>query len=146
MNMETDIQRADKGLRFLVVLAFVGAIAVGAAGLVAFEGWLDEVRRLAPADAGRALRTAFAWISGSAIVLSLLLGLSLLRLGLRIQRAAQFPLPGTRVIRDTTILRGDVARRRGKVFLGFGVVLMLCALGLCAASWLLYSTVFMRAI
>ena len=140
-----EIQRADRRLRMLLVLAFVGAVAVGAVGLSVFEGWLDEVRQLAPADARRALRSAFLWVAGGAFATSLLPGVYLWRFGSRTRSAARFPPPGARVIRDTAILQGDAARRRGGIIQGLGVLLTLCALGLLAMSWLLYTSVFANA-
>jgi hypothetical protein len=137
-----EIQRADRRLRFIVSLAFLGAVAIGAVGLVALEDWLDAARHLAPAQAKRSLLSAFAWLSGTACVSTLLMGLYLWRVGARVRAAAQFPLPGARVIRDTAVLRGAVASRRGKVLQGVGAVLVLCALGLFAASWFLYSALF----
>ena len=67
------------------------------------------------------------------------LSVYLWRLGAHIQAIAQFPLPGTRVIRDTVIVRGDVARRRGKLLQRIGAVLLLSALGMFAAWWRLYA-------
>jgi len=140
-----EIQRTDKRLRLIVSVAFLAAVAVGAIGLVVFRDWLDDVRRMPLADARRLLPAALAWIGGTAFLSVFLLGFYFWRIGTRIRAAAQFPLPGARVIRDTALLRGDVARRRGKVMQRIGAVLVLCALGLFAASWLLYSSLFKHA-
>ena len=140
-----EIQRADKRHRAIVAAVFVGAIALGALSLVGFQSWLEGTRQLAPAQAKDALSAAFIWISASACLVTLLMGLYLWRLGARIRARGRFPLPGARVIRDTAVLEGAAARRRGAVLQAMGAAFAVCALGLFAASWFLYSTLLTGA-
>jgi hypothetical protein len=56
-------------------------------------------------------------------------------LGQRILRAAQYPPPGLRVVRDTPIVTGDAARRRGRLVQWFAAVLGMAALLLAFFLW-----------
>jgi hypothetical protein len=57
-------------------------------------------------------------------------GLHTARLGKRVSIARQFPLPGTRVIRDTRVVRGRAAVLvgRGQAFLGKALIVLSAAL------------------
>lgn len=140
-----EIQRADRRLRFLAALMLMAAVAVGAVALLLLQGWLAELKQLAFVDAQPRLLAAFAWISGSACIMLLALGIHVWRVGARVRAAAQFPPPGARVLRDTVVLRGVAAIRRGRFIQGAGVVLMLCVPALLAASWRLYSVLATHA-
>jgi hypothetical protein len=56
-------------------------------------------------------------------------------LGQRILRAARYPLPGMRVVRDTPVATGDAARRRGRLAQSFAAVLGVAALLLAFFLW-----------
>ena len=119
----TETQKGNRrALRYVVVLLAASVvIAVVALMLIAhyrpaIELWIDE-------DPPARLQT-----------LALLAALSMLplaaaatyvfRLGHRIVRAERFPPPGTTVLRDTVVLRGRAARRRGRLLQGLAVVLI----------------------
>jgi hypothetical protein len=54
------------------------------------------------------------------------------RLGRRIARAERYPAPGMRVIHDTVVLTGDVARRRGRLLQALAVIVMAALIGMAA--------------
>lgn len=114
------------------------AVALGAAGLLVLQAWLDDVRNMAVADARRILAAAFVWTGAIAVASLLGLALYLWRIGARICAAARFPLPGARVVRDTVVLHGGAALRRGRFLQWAGAALAVCALALLAAGWRLY--------
>jgi hypothetical protein len=135
-----DVQRADPRLRVLALLVLVAAVAAGVAAIALFQDWLADVAQRAPADARRSLRWAFTAVSGAACVALLALGRYAWRSGARVRSAARFPPPGAHVLRDTPVLRGTAALRRGRLMQGVGVVLACGALGLLALSWRVTST------
>jgi hypothetical protein len=140
-----EIQPADKRLCVIVGVALVAAAGAGALSLLAFQDWLNDVGHLAPADARRKLVSALAWLSGTSFAMLVLMGMHLWRSGARVRAAARFPLPGMRVIRDTVVLYGADANRRGRIMQSIGAALLLCALALFVAGWYLYASLFARA-
>jgi hypothetical protein len=133
-----EIQPADKRLRLLTGLIFAVAVVAGASGLWAFEVWLDSVKQKPSDEALRLLLSALVWLVGTAFLALLLLGVHFWRWGKRIRATAQFPLPGSRVVRDTVVLRGEAALRRGRFLHGTAVALVSCALALLAAFGYFY--------
>jgi hypothetical protein len=133
-----EIKPADKRLRLLTCLIFAVAVVAGASGLWAFEVWLDSVKQKPSDEALRLLLSALVWLVGTAFFALLLLGVYFWRWGKRIRATAQFPLPGSRVVRDTVVLRGEAALRRGRVLQGTAVALVSCALALLAAFGYFY--------
>jgi hypothetical protein len=141
-DKQMEIQPADKRLRVIVGLGFLAAIAIGALSLVVLQAWLADLGSRAPADGRRILSSAFAWVMFAAFVSLLILGMYFWRVGTRVKAAQRFPLPGARVVVDTMVLHGVLARRRGTVIRGLGAVLVFCAVALAIASWHLYSLLF----
>ncbi len=67
------------------------------------------------------------------------------RLGDRIVRAERFPAPGQAVTRDTVVLRGIRARRRGRVMQLLAAALVLAASGVAIVLWRLVRLLSARA-
>ena len=127
---EPEIQRADAGARrraalIVVCAAVAGAILIALARTYrpALERWITQD----PDQVGSRLRLAFSILavvsSGS------LLGFAAYfwRLGMRVVHAEQIPPPGLAVLRDTPIVRGSAARRRGRFIQVVAVMLTLLA-------------------
>jgi hypothetical protein len=135
-----ELQRADTRLRTFTFVAVAAATAAGIPALVYFQGWLAGVSQLSSPEAQRRILSVFAWLAGVSAVTVFALGAYLWHFGSRVRAAGRFPLPGSRVIRDTVVLRDAAAVRRGRIVQATGVVLIVCALGLLATSFLLYFT------
>jgi hypothetical protein len=113
-----------------IVLYFTIASAAAFLGKVAFLPWLKDY--LSVRDRVEALfRLKIAMFGLGASLLPIVIYLSLL--AVRIIRSRQFPPPGTRVLRDTPIVRGKKALIRG------------LGLGLCAV-WILGCAIFSAVI
>jgi hypothetical protein len=126
-------------LRSAAGLSFAALVVACALSLWALQGWLAGMAHAAAPVAQRQLLGAFAWLIGVSCVSVLTLAAYLWRTGARVLAAAQFPPPGMRVLRDTAIVRGPAALRRGRVMQGMGAVLVLCCLALAVAAWRVYS-------
>ncbi len=140
-----EVQRAHKNLRIFAGVFLVAVIAAGAVALVPFQGWIAEVKRLPSEDAQRHLLTVFVWLMGTGGFAVFSLGIYLWHIGTRICAARRFPLPDSRVIRDTVILQEAAAVWRGRFLQATGVTLMVCVLGLLLFSWRLYSVLTSHA-
>jgi hypothetical protein len=57
------------------------------------------------------------------------------RLGSAVRRAGRFPPPGADVVRDTWVLTGDEARRRGRLIRAFALLLLAVAVAMPALLW-----------
>lgn len=133
-----DVQRADPQLRVTVLFVVVVTLVAGVALLIVLQRWFAAVTQLPTAAAQAQLLVAFAWAIASVCAAMLWLAASLWRSGGRVRRAAQWPLPGSRVVRDTLVLRGEAAVARGRLMQVTGVVLFLCAACVSVVAWLLY--------
>ena len=102
-----DLIRADPRRRAATLVVVLLVLVAGVALTVLLQRWLAAVAQLPAAAARPQLLAAFAWAAGSACAAILWLAASLWRSGLRVRRAAQWPLPGARVLRDTVVLRGN---------------------------------------
>jgi hypothetical protein len=142
--MET--QRADPGLRRTAALVFLALVLVGAAGLVALQIWLSGLAQPAAVSSQGQLLAAFAGLVGTACVSLLALAVYLWRTAGRVLAAGQFPPPGMRVVRDTPVLRGTKALRRGRIIQGVSVVLVLCCFAFAATAWRVHSVLFNHAV
>jgi hypothetical protein len=133
-----DVQRGDPKLRAVALVVVVTALVAGVALLAGMQHWFAQLKHLPAAAAQTQLLSAFAWAFATVCASILWLAASLWRSGTRVCRAAQWPLPGSRVIRDTPILRGSTAARRGRLMQGAGVALLVCAVCIAVVAWRLY--------
>ncbi|MBI1736814.1 MAG: hypothetical protein HYR51_16730 [Candidatus Rokubacteria bacterium] len=118
-----EIQKGDRrALRHvLIVLCCAVAIAVVAIRLIGvyrpgLEAWIDE-------DPPARLR-AMAILASLGMLPLAAAATYMFRLGRQIVRAERFPPPGATVVRDTVVLRGRAARRRGLLIQGLGLFLV----------------------
>jgi hypothetical protein len=84
------------------------------------------------------LLTALAWCTGLMCLSLAPFAAYLWRLGAKVVLHAQLPLPGARVLRDTPIIRGEAARRRGRWLQGLAVALLACGIALAVVAWRLH--------
>lgn len=134
--MADEILRADPRLRRQTLLALgIGAI-LGGIVLIAFQHWLAGISALPGNDLliARLWRMIGIALTGCAICLGLLAWYAMHKAA-RIRAARQWPHPGTRVLRDTPIRRGEAAMRISRVLTVLGMTLLLFCLGLGFVSW-----------
>jgi hypothetical protein len=135
---EREIQRADPTARQRLVAQFALIVAVGGIVLLLAEHLRPAVLAWVMADAGpgagrRAvlvvglLGVACAPVAGFAVFLC--------RLGARVHTAQRFPLPDTRLVRDTRVLRGTAAAARGRLLQAIGAGLLLATVALLLCVW-----------
>ncbi|MGA7827754.1 MAG: hypothetical protein WCA04_08845 [Geobacteraceae bacterium] len=114
------------GLGVFVVLCF----ALFQWGLPGFESIFQSKR---PEEALRILNTFIAVIFFAIFILAM----SVLRFAKRILEVEQFPLPGSKVLKDTEIIEGVLARRKAYVLIVFSLVL--AVMGLFGAVYFPYN-------
>ena len=132
----TEIRRADPtARRHAVWLLILGAL-VGSLFIAGFERYRTPLRDWLVSDPRAAThRVRLALVLSAALLTAPIVAFAVYfwRFGDTILRARQFPPPGHRVIRDTPVLDGPAAMRRGHAF-------KILALGLAVAFavlWLL---------
>lgn len=124
-NMIEKLERADRKerIRWFIIL-LVMALA-GAAAIV----WLGPTLtgRLESAEPEKTLRVVVMALSILFIPVAVF-GLTIVLLGRRTLSSERFPPPGVKVIRDTVVLEGREARRRGYILTVLGSLLIILSL------------------
>lgn len=134
-----EIRRAEPRSRRLALgIVLLGALA-GAAVIAAFEQYradLDAWLKGDPADARVVLGVA------TAVVCLPVLGAAawLWAYGDRIARAAIYPPPGGALVRDTRVLTGPAAIRRGRAIRALAAALWASGTGLLVSLWWLWAS------
>lgn len=134
--MSDDIQHADRGYRRRTLLVLAAATLLALLGLAFVQQWLYAQAVLAtPDEAARLLRR---WIGASTVLAGaalLVLGGHAWRQSRRALRAGRWPLPQTRVMRDTRVRRGAAV---AAIVRWLRVAAMLCvvlAIAAIAIGW-----------
>lgn len=100
------------------------------------EAWLTED----PEQVRGRFRLAFALLGLSLTLPVVGFSAYLWRLGSRIVRAQRFPAPGSRLIRDTPVVRGAAALRRGRLTQALAAALLLATVTLEMLFWFLMAS------
>ncbi len=126
MSAKAPIQPADPAERRRVLALLAGATLLGAAVFSRF----DDIARWVIADPAHAVMRINLLIGTLLIPASVMIFASrrLWRVGDQTLRAQRYPPPGQKVIRDTAILEGPAAKRRGRQLQWLSWVLVTCAL------------------
>jgi len=132
-----EIQPADPAARRRALIGIVLVVVVVMLIALAVDHWLGGVL-LEPALARPALAAALRWSSAAVSLMVLAFAVYSFMLGRRIMQAQRFPLPGVAVIRDTVIVEGAAALRRG-------LLIQMIAAMLAVLALLLFLTVFYLA-
>jgi hypothetical protein len=132
-----NIQRADPRIRRLALAIVVFGAAAGAALIAAFGHYrpeLDAWMRRDPSASSIALAVV------AALVCLPLFGAAayLLLYGSRIVSAEMYPPPGRSLFRDTRVLTGPAAIRRGRLLQAIGGVILGACFVLLPALWRLW--------
>jgi hypothetical protein len=133
-----ELQRADPKLRVVVASLVLAAIVGGVGVLALMREWLEGSRQLPPSAAQSQLLAALDWCTGLLCLSLAAFAAYLWRLGAKVILHAQWPLPRARVFRDTPVLRGQAARRRGRWLQGLAVALVACGIALAVVAWRLH--------
>ena len=126
MPARPPIQSADPGERRRVLALIAGATLLGAAVFSRF----DDIAQWVIADPAHAVMRSNLLIATLLIPAGVMLFASrrLWRVGDQTRRAQRYPPPGQKVIRDTAILEGPAAERRGRQLQWVSWLLAACAL------------------
>ncbi len=133
-----EIRRADPRARRIALAIVVLGTLVGAAviaGIDHFRPELDAWLRRDSSSASTALLLAAA-IAGLPMLAA---AAWLWAYGGRIARAEMYPTPGGALFRDTRVLAGSSAVRRGRLLQAMAVVLWTAGVVLLAALWRLWT-------
>ena len=124
-----EIQRADPATRRRALVAIAAIAVAGWAAYFGLQQWLGGLAGLAPARMRASLEHAMVWGSWAATLPVAALAIVMWRYGGRVRRAARFPPPGAKVIRDTAVLHGEQALLRGTMLRVLAVFLGLLSSG-----------------
>jgi hypothetical protein len=139
--MADEILRADPRLRRKTLIAIGIATILGLIVLAMFRNWLNEIGALPGNDLliARLRRMIGIALTGCAICLALLAWYAVHQ-SARIRKALQWPVPGTRVLRDTPIRRGDAALRISRQLNALGITLLAFCMALGFMTWRMLAT------
>jgi hypothetical protein len=120
----------------------VGLVAISLAEFYrpALVDWITRD----PEQIDSRLRLAFAVLAVAFVVPLLGFAAYFWRLGDRIVRAERFPPPGLAVTKDTVVLRGKFARRRGRLAQLLAAIFVLAASAFAIVLWWLMSLLRVR--
>jgi MFS family permease len=133
--MKNEIQLADPIYRRKVVLALVAGAIIGALLIALFQHALDW----AASEPERAV-TRLGWVVVTLIPLALpmlLMSRWVWRVGKATVEAGRYPPPSMKLVRDTPVVRGSEATRRGRLVQAVAIMLGVVSLGLPIALSLL---------
>ena len=133
-----EIQRADPLARRKAALVVACGLLVGLLAEFYRPALLDWIIR-DPEQIDSRLRLVFAVLAVAFVVPLLGFGACFWRLGDRIVRAERFPPPGLAVTTDTVVLRGNFARRRGRLAQLVAGIFVLAAPAVAIILWRLIS-------
>ncbi|NIM52785.1 MAG: hypothetical protein GTO22_26660 [Gemmatimonadales bacterium] len=132
------IIRADRTLRTLTVIGIAVAVFVGVIAIVYTESFLRDMRELAqvsPREAAERVGLVLRVVTTTAAVVPIAVGIYLIRVALLTWRAGEFPPPGTRVLRDTTVTTGPNTRRWAVFTFIVAVMLLLSGIAVTLVIW-----------
>jgi hypothetical protein len=134
----TEVRRADPAARRrAILLVILGALAgtLVIATLALFRAPLLEWLQSEPPERAPRLRLLLLLMAAALSGPLLLFAAHLWSLGARVLQARQFPPPGYRVIRDTSVVAGQAATSRGRGLKALALLLGLAAVVLSLLLW-----------
>jgi hypothetical protein len=117
--------KADKRIRLLVILSYIISVLI----LAVLVGWIlpwseGRLKQAEPEVMLRIIRIVIAFIFLSIVPF----GLYMCLFGWRVIKHRQMPPPGTKVVVDTKVLKGDKAVTRGRLIIVMAFVLIVLGL------------------
>jgi hypothetical protein len=133
-----NIIRADRTLRTVTLIGVAAVLLVGVIGLAYTESFLRDIKALAqesPSQAAAKVGLVLKVVTIGAAVIPVAVGTYLTRVAVLAWRNSEFPPPGTRVLRDTTVTTGPTSRRWALFALLVAVILVLGGIVLPLVTW-----------
>ncbi len=135
------VVRADPRFRARLLVFLALTVVLGPIAIFQVQGHLEDLRLLGGTDPAAAIaeaRMMLLFIAYSGLPILLGTGFYVGRMGFRARRTAEFPPPGTPVVRDTVVTTGPVARRRGALLLSAGTLIAVVGIALpIAMNWVI---------
>lgn len=139
-SLEAEIQPADPASRRQLLLALAGIVVLALAGWAALDRWLEHARlTLDPPAARAAVAGLLMWSTVAVCAIVCAFAAYAWRLGWTVAVHGRFPPAGARVVRDTPVLRGAAARRRGRLVQAVAACLAVLSMALLAVMHQLVS-------
>jgi len=135
MTPSKEIQRADPLARRQAVVMVVWGMVIGGILIALARTYRPALEEWVTRDPGSRLKLILAALEVAVAALTLGLAVYLWRVGDGVVRAERVPAAGTSVLRDTVVLRGVSARRRGRSMQILAVILVLAAAGFSMFLW-----------
>ena len=134
----TEIQKADPQARRRAIIILVLATLIGCAAILLFQHYAPALQDWILQDREKAatrMANVLMIFSALSCVPLLAFAVYLWRFGSRVVGAERSPPPGFPVARDTPVLRGPSARRRGRLAQGLAGCLVFLAGALPVILW-----------
>lgn len=132
------IIRADTTLRTVTLIGVAVVLVLGAIALVYTESFLHDMKALAQESPSRAAARVGLVLKVLAVGMSVIpvaVGAYLSRVAVLTWRSGEFPPPGTRVLRDTTVTTGPSSRRWAMVAFLLAMVLLAGGILVPLVTW-----------
>jgi len=129
-----DVVKADPVLRRKALAVGVIILVAGTVLIASMERVLVAASELSQRSRGEAVGVLTAFIAPF-VLLAVVGGVDALRRSLRTWRERRFPPSGMRVLRDTPVIEGTLARVLGALGCMLGTLLLVLALLLTGFTW-----------
>lgn len=133
-----EIRRADPRTRQLAIAIVLLGALLGAVLIAGFEHYRPELETWLRRDPS-ASSTALAAVAALACLPLFAAAGYLLLYGSRIVSAEMYPPPGGKLFRDTRVLTGPAAMRRGRLLQAIGAVILAACFALLPLLWRLWT-------
>ena len=137
-SAERKIIRADRALRTVTFIGVALVLLIGIIAVVSTEAFLRDMRVLSqesPSQAAAKVGLVLKVLTMGAAVIPVAVGAYLIRVAVLAWRSGEFPPPGTRVLRDTTVTTGPASRRWALFALVVAVILVLGGIVIPLVTW-----------
>jgi hypothetical protein len=137
-NTTADVRKADPSARRNALVLVVLGAAVGALLIAGFEHYHEPLHNWLSSGSGGltgCVGMLFFLVAVVVAVPLIVFAAYFWWLGDKVLRAREFPPPGYRVIRDTPIMRGQSAVKRGHGLKALAVCVGVASVVMCVLLW-----------
>jgi len=147
-EMEPKMQKADPAARKKAMWIIIAGTFTGIGFVLALENQREALFNWFFSDPAQLVyRLRFLFISvvvfGALPLIAFAAYFWLL--GNRVIQDRRFPLEGQKLVRDTPILEGPAARKRGRIFKGLALLFGIIAVTFCFAFWWVFRMIAEKA-